>query len=84
MSKGQKKLPLDGTEILELANSGNTKQTALSSLTDIADWINSFDQPAEVLMIALLQDIKRNTACLPELVEAQLKTNKLLEEILSS
>lgn len=54
---GEKKTPLTGKELLELINAANTKQVARGSLEDIADFINSFDVPAEVLMISLLQEM---------------------------
>jgi hypothetical protein len=83
MSQGIKKTPLDGTELLELINSKNTKNVALGSLEEIADFINSFDIPAEVLMIALLQEMNGHLKCLPELIEQQVKTNEYLKEVLS-
>lgn len=80
----EKKTPLDGTELVEFLSALNTRQAAFGSVEDIADFINSFDIPAETLMIVLLQDIRSLLKCLPELTEQQLKTNEYLKEILSS
>ena len=82
MSKGAAKLPLDGSELLDLINSANTKNAAYGSLSDVADYINSLGIPSEVVMIALLQDISKKLDCLPMLLEQQILNNEYIKEII--
>jgi len=74
MGKGAVKLPIDGSELIDLYNSSNTKDVAYSSLSDIADYINSLGIPAEIVMISLLQDISKKIDCL-SMIGDQLSTN---------
>jgi hypothetical protein len=77
----EKKTPLDGTELLEFLNAKNTRQSAFATAEDIADFINSFDIPAETLMIILLQEMLSELKHLHEVSEKLEESNKYLRKI---
>jgi len=81
MGTGEINTPLTGTELLEFINSRNTKQAALGSVSDIADYIRELGIPAEVLMIVLLQDISKKLDCLPFIIDQLDDNNKYLKKI---
>lgn len=81
MGQGAVKLPLDGSELLDLINSANTKDIAYGSLSDIADYINSLGIPSEVIMIALLQDVSKKLDCLSTVIDQLDENNKYLRKI---
>jgi hypothetical protein len=77
----EKKTPLDGTELLEFLNAKNTRQSAFATAEDVADFINSFDIPAETLMIILLQEMLSELKHLHEIAEKMDENNKYLRKI---
>ena len=81
MAANEVSTPLTGDELLEFINSRNTKQAALGSVSDIADYIRELGIPAEVLMIVLLQDIKNKLDEISYITKEQKLTNMYLSKI---
>lgn len=72
---------IDGRELIELINSENTKQTKYGSIEDIAEYLRELDIPAEILMIALLQDVSSKLECLNGILEKLDSTEQYIKHI---
>ena len=68
--------PSTGAELIKLVNSENTQQHKYASLTDIAEFVALSGSNADVLMIALLQDISKKLDGLGDMA-VDLKINNM-------
>jgi len=74
--------PLTGAELLKLANARNTQQFKEVPLSELADWIVAQGLTADVLMIALLQDMSSKLNDLSDIKDQLRLNNEYLAQIL--